>query len=92
MNLRYPAKWTKGSFDVFCCYFWTEVSNKDMKVIWRRKNSLVCFFHDLDFLSGFVHFYQFVRRGRARVSPGETTIQTRKLNDYYCNMLRESFI
>lgn len=40
--VRYPAEWTKGSFDVFCSYFWAEVSNENMKMIYgrERKHSL----------------------------------------------------
>lgn len=37
LYLRYPAKWTEGSFDIFCSYFWAEVSNEDMKVIFGQK-------------------------------------------------------
>lgn len=53
--LRYPAKWTKGSFDIFCSYFWAEVSNKDMKMIcWGR--GLAKF----SFISGFVIYGDFL--------------------------------
>lgn len=34
-HLRYPAKWAKGSFDIFCGNFWAEVSDEDMKMVYE---------------------------------------------------------
>ena len=35
-NLRDFSKWCKRSFDIFSSYLWTQITHKDMEVIWNR--------------------------------------------------------